>query len=292
MSDLTISDVSGFQSTLPHGERRGAWVGHGPVVEISIHAPAWGATVCFTSIGVMLGFQSTLPHGERLNWTSITTTVNIFQSTLPHGERRPIPSTMRAFRCISIHAPAWGATSALGQLSAYVRISIHAPAWGATARRAGWRIVRLISIHAPAWGATPRKPPRPIQLKHISIHAPAWGATHNGTRATPASPNFNPRSRMGSDATSHFLRDMTGYFNPRSRMGSDRYTKVRYIMPIHISIHAPAWGATRALVVQLCSRTFQSTLPHGERPAPADAGLMVDLISIHAPAWGATFLLR
>ncbi len=33
---------------------------------------------------------------------------------------------------ISIHAPAWGATSAIVYFSHTLYISIHAPAWGAT----------------------------------------------------------------------------------------------------------------------------------------------------------------
>ena len=55
-----------FQSTLPHGERRTletrVWRNHA----ISIHAPAWGATIMLKQLGLeLLTFQSTLPHGER-----------------------------------------------------------------------------------------------------------------------------------------------------------------------------------------------------------------------------------
>ena len=35
-----------------------------------------------------------------------------------------------------------------------------------------------------------------------------------------------------------------------------------------ISIHAPAWGATDGNAEILLQARFQSTLPHGERPAP------------------------
>ena len=78
-------------------------------------------------------------------------------------------------------------------------------------------------------------------------------------------PDFNPRSREGSDkeiprALSRWLD-----FNPRSREGSDRaiFSHVRHIC---ISIHAPAKGATGMEV------NMQ----------------MADDISIHAPAKGAT----
>ena len=38
-------------------------------------------------------------------------------------------------------------------------------------------------------------------------------------------PDFNPRSRMGSDRSTRFRCSLRAYFNPRSRMGSDVLTK-------------------------------------------------------------------
>ena len=78
-----------------------------------------------------------------------------------------------------------------------------------------------------------------------------------------------------------------------------------------ISIHAPAWGATKIRVFGWVdgmnfnprSRVgsdrnpailagflllFQSTLPRGERPSGLAARPPIVAISIHAPAWGAT----
>ena len=120
---------------------------------------------------------------------------------------------------------------------------------------------------------------------------------------------FNPRSRMGSDFMwACMATNLTG-FNPRSRMGSD-------VVPNHewfhynVSIHAPAWGATRGGRFIRHRNLFQSTLPHGERPGRAvviksDGEFQSTLphgerrdrrerqrrnryVSIHAPAWGAT----
>ena len=55
---------------------------------------------------------------------------------------------------VSIHAPAWGATSSFLQTGTQNQVSIHAPAWGATSD--GFCVVLYpdVSIHAPAWGAT------------------------------------------------------------------------------------------------------------------------------------------
>ena len=54
-----------FQSTLPRGERQEdirVRLGNGVV---SIHAPAWGATIHATARNYHVMFQSTLPRGER-----------------------------------------------------------------------------------------------------------------------------------------------------------------------------------------------------------------------------------
>ena len=56
--------------------------------EVSIHAPAWGATSVGRRMVVTTWFQSTHPHGVRL-------------SRLPQKEEK---------YGVSIHAPAWGAT--------------------------------------------------------------------------------------------------------------------------------------------------------------------------------------
>ena len=77
-----------FQSTLPHGERRGS-----------------GNQSFRGSL-----FQSTLPHGERPNIFLTFLQVTGFQSTLPHGERRLGSIAPIRLSAVSIHAPTWGAT--------------------------------------------------------------------------------------------------------------------------------------------------------------------------------------
>ena len=77
---------------------------------------------------------------------------------------------------------------------------------------------------------------------------------------------FNPRSREGSDAREHQPASRSaGDFNPRSREGSDVLAAPE-ISTRHISIHAPAKGAT----LRDLARKRRSN------------------ISIHAPAKGAT----
>ena len=176
MTGVTAVRVYEFQSTRPRGARRREAAAHQGKLRISIHAPAWGATIGEHLRCSFLRFQSTRPRGARHG----------------HGERSSHD------RDISIHAPAWGATVKSKAPHSILLISIHAPAWGATAisaetaspvydfnprarvGRDAWCEVPFtkacISIHAPAWGATDCQRPRG-RAPRISIHAPAWGAT-------------------------------------------------------------------------------------------------------------------
>ena len=77
-----------FQSTPPHGGRRGLYqlVFSGKLV--SIHAPAWGATTYSAGQSSEELFQSTPPHGGRPLTSNNQRLLNLFQSTPPHGGRR------------------------------------------------------------------------------------------------------------------------------------------------------------------------------------------------------------
>ena len=99
-------------------------------------------------------------------------------------------------------------------------------------------------------------------------------------------------------------------FNPRTRMGCDCFSQPN-LTPSAVSIHAPAWGATRTVNFRSFNTWFQSTHPHGVRPAShkstsnhhrfnprtrmgcdpcIKARARLSRVSIHAPAWGATYL--
>ena len=124
---------------------------------------------------------------------------------------------------VSIHAPAWGATSGGGGVRAGEGVSIHAPAWGATIAplaftstlqcfnsrsRVGSDIDKIwrgqntidVSIHAPAWGATSTLIIQRPTILQVSIHAPAWGATSGLRQIRTQRVCFNSRSRVGSDS--------------------------------------------------------------------------------------------
>ena len=164
-----------FQSTRPRGARRRRGIGRRSGCDISIHAPAWGATAkgIFMSTGAT--FQSTRPRGARRSLRSVISIESGFQSTRPRGARLkhysalfgntyfnprarvgrdPSEFTSFVLSAISIHAPAWGATNIRPRQCTHTIISIHAPAWGATVPPRCTKRIMVISIHAPAWGAT------------------------------------------------------------------------------------------------------------------------------------------
>ena len=190
------------------------------MVNVSIHAPARGATKrrCDSS---------------RRCW---------FQSTRPRGARLRVQSAEFYRIVVSIHAPARGATCASLEYLLDFGVSIHAPARGATflhgkrgtgktfqstrPRGARLRVRRIrfcigafqstrprgarrrqarreraptaVSIHAPARGATPSSMPTDPD-RRVSIHAPARGATPPRRLGVSRVFGFNPRAREGRD---------------------------------------------------------------------------------------------
>ena len=145
-----------------------------------------------------------------------------------------------------------------------------------------------VSIHAPAWGATCRWP-HGARWATVSIHAPAWGATTVGAGPGQAPNSFNPRARVGRDGGAPCEALAGRSFNPRARVGRDLGVPARRPLIRRVSIHAPAWGATR---IPGGSATinigFQSTRPRGARRRQACRKGHLARVSIHAPAWGAT----
>ena len=242
--------------------RDGTFSGNNVGYTISIHAPAWGATVDAGPRRTVRVFQSTRPRGARPFPIDSDDLVAAFQSTRPRGARHRRsrgwtaseyfnprarvgrdcfhPFAIRSL-CISIHAPAWGATFRCYQYSTDFCISIHAPAWGATIRLRRSIAADEISIHAPAWGATMIHR-FDIPQRLISIHAPAWGATQALVVAVVDNAISIHAPAWGATV---------GYLKAEERK--------------KISIHAPAWGATICESIRSLSSAFQSTRPRGAR---------------------------
>ena len=99
-----------FQSTRPQGARRLIAVGDLRPADVSIHAPAGGATKTLYLKVAKQWFQSTRPQGARPANRVRYGVRSQFQSTRPQGARRSSVATGDWFGTVSIHAPAGGAT--------------------------------------------------------------------------------------------------------------------------------------------------------------------------------------
>ena len=122
--------------------------------------------------------------------------------------------------------------------------------------------------------------------------------------------HFNPRARMGRDRRRPTGTGGNTYFNPRARMGRDqvltgftrfingfqstrphgaRQAKYKpHVVTDDISIHAPAWGATRVNPINLSTFSISIHAPAWGATRVEFAAEAKISISIHAPAWGAT----
>ena len=190
----------------------------------------------------------------------------MFQSTHPRGVRLAGGHDPQQHDIVSIHAPAWGATTSNSSMPISTAVSIHAPAWGATSTYQGMYCARAVSIHAPAWGAT-----KAIQTGLDMLRE--FQSTHpRGVRPIRSSIFFDaamfqsthPRGVRPSGWRWTY-RTWSG-FNPRTRVGCDMRATCRKV------------GAKR----------FQSTHPRGVRRKALHVIVQRALVSIHAPAWGAT----
>ena len=82
-------------------------------------------------------------------------------------------------------------------------------------------------------------------IVRVSIHAPAWGATSHTRLLAMATTCFNPRTRVGCDRIPSPLAPLAVRFQSTHPRGVRRTAAARSRAGELVSIHAPAWGATR-----------------------------------------------
>ena len=199
-------------------------------------------------------------------------------------------------------------------------VSIHAPAWGATTGDCLRQSKGL--IHAPAWGAT-------MAIVYDKVGCVSTTHPHGATNDGPACPAggvANPRTRMGetyavsaSDmervTSTHphgcdkcNTRPCPKLFSNAPAWVRRRFSRVGYVLCVSIhapagcdegrgsvqdesgrAIHAPAWGAT----VGKSTQCLQRSHPRTRMGCDLSGGNFRDTsgVSIHAPAWGATYTI-
>ena len=116
-----------------------------------------------------------------------------------------------------------------------------------------------------------------------------WGATPFWVTSITLPGDFNSRSRVGSDSHLILFVPHSIYFNSRSRVGSDKQKKewkqwqrtFQFTLPCG---ERPIYNHWFIIFIE-----FQFTLPCGERLAALQLLNLTVVISIHAPVWGATY---
>ena len=127
----------------------------------------------------MLIFQSTLPRRERPLLLILLRDGEHFNPRSHEGSDCTNSVPFFVYLCISIHAPARGATVLLRSHSFdCVLFQSTLPREERQSQITELQNIAKISIHAPARGATyTTEEPEPTSI--ISIHAPARGATNS-----------------------------------------------------------------------------------------------------------------
>ena len=166
-----------------------------------------------------------------------------------------------------------------------IYVSIHAPVWGATLHDPP-TIKRYVEFQSTL----------PYGERHLfACNSYFWvlfqstlpyGERLSVSIATHNKLEFQSTLPYGERQHRFAIQRFRQSFNPRSRMGSDkcgcccaRIKEVSIHAPVWgatdltilldhsslVSIHAPVWGATCCCMVNSSAKTFQSTLPYGER---------------------------
>jgi len=188
-----------FQSTRPRGARR--WLDLVfDDLEVSIHAPAGGATICQAAKALDVSFNPRARGGRDALRRSLESRT-LFQSTRPRGARL-VKRHDDVVVCVSIHAPAGGATDHWADCVRYYGFNPRAR--GGRDDYDGGQLSDVKFQSTRPRGARHDKM-ETNETGKVSIHAPAGGATGVEMPENPTK-RFNPRARGGRDPrVFHFL---------------------------------------------------------------------------------------
>ena len=231
-----------FQSTHPSGVRQHLISHLRFLLDISIHAPQWGATFALPRRGLFHVFQSTHPSGVRLISRSSSRSSREFQSTHPSGVRLvwSLPGISRC-RFQSTHPSGVRHHTTTRRSNDQRYFNPRTPVGCDRVSRAwtcvGWRFQ---STHPSGVRR---------QVNNNCLVSGVFQSTHpSGVRRCAGQNGSPPR------------RD----FNPRTPVGCD-IASLKEAQSIWISIHAPQWGATSGAPASARCVEFQSTHPSGVR---------------------------
>ena len=188
--------IAMFQFTLPHGERLCHLDRLFRRVEVSIHAPAWGATSAASSRAPRTRFQFTLPHGERPEADVSAIVDDGFNSRSRMGSDWLILILRSSGLSFNSRSRMGSDLPSLAQQQ-FAKVSIHAPAWGATADSNVMSPTEEFQFTLPHGERRLRKPPKILgALFQFTL---PHGERLFDMKSSRRRSRFNSRSRMGSD---------------------------------------------------------------------------------------------
>jgi len=212
-------------------------------VVVSIHAPAWGATLY-----VIPGF----PSRESFN---------------PRARvgRDPSTCSSRSARASFNPRARVGRDLIRPDLSGCIFVSIHAPAWGATHPTLYHHVLTLVSIHAPAWGATGEKRVGNYLVDSFNPRARVGRDTIAVTVGAGGAGGFNPRARVGRDACADEL-DALGVVSIHApAWGATQIQPLEAEITNLFQSTRPRGARHNIILTAYVVKRFQSTRPRGAR---------------------------
>ena len=216
------------------------------------------------------------------------TSPGVFQSTRPRGARPNCRRIFARYRDVSIHAPAWGATSSVAARRPSSRCFNPRARVGRDRCAACYRPARILFQST-----------RPRGARHSEVNPKCKTLTFQSTRPRGARPaagsmagagllfqSTRPRGarRVAGGrvyADKEFQSTRPRGARPRAHPGWRRLPQFQSTRPRGARPHPQRTTARRAAA-------FQSTRPRGARPDSRPDGTRLQPVSIHAPAWGAT----
>ena len=219
-----------------------------------------------SAYNVLLRFQSTLPaRGATRSRRTRSSASENFNPRSLHGERPDVQALLRAFLCISIHAPCTGSDlPTCVAVSSATPFQSTLPARGATL--SDWLLLQsnIISIHAPCTGSDQASHLKTVTAE-ISIHAPCTGSDQAGEPAAEQSGISIHAPCTGSDSGALLCVLASGISIHAPCTGSDKIAMYCRDM-IGISIHAPCTGSDAGCGSPRRKRWhFNPRSLHGER---------------------------
>ena len=200
MTALAATLDAMFQSTPPHGRRRGARQAPAPLRCFNPRLRTGGDVLFRHAAPAADQFQSTPPHGRRPRPKDSTCTSRPFQSTPPHGRRLRTILSGRGFSTFQStpphgRRPVQTAPARARQGSTFQSTPPH----GRRRRiRGAEQLNFFVSIHASAREATSGACVFFAKIR-VSIHASAREATCQSGACPLPTKSFNPRLRTGGD---------------------------------------------------------------------------------------------